>query len=329
MIEQVNTKELMKEHRVLHDLINDLIKRSNLSAEAVKAIREYAKEIARDVTNETKYYYHRGGSNDNSTEISQRDNLLKDSTCNNTYLSSSRNSQDILNANFKGIWKPILETIQAAMVRQECLVRVVNEYNNIDEVQADADKGAERANSAYRQIMSGTPYAWNINIIGKKHAKLPSRTQWKINHRTDYRNYTTDANGSRVYAREKYYLPKHTWYIDETYMDVVDKYKIHTTDIAGKNCFTLKAELVEEHELKDQGVQLFKAIVGYTKIGTNFSDKTKAGVRASIFTEERWIAIQDQDGRRVEQATGKDKSWAIRTMKQRMKSSMLKQMGLK
>lgn len=326
-VEQINTKELMKEHRVLHDLINYLINLASITSETIKEMRQSAKETALNATASSSYGYGYRQIN-STTDIAKRDKLLKYSTSEISYRNSYTKPEGIGNVNYKGVYNNYLKLIQSSMNRQECLIRLVNEYANIDNIQANADKGADRARLAYHQIQSGTPYRWEFQVIGKKGAKLPSVTKWKIEERSMFTGQR-DMNGRYIYKKEPYYVPKHTWYIDETYLDTVDKYNIHTTDIAGKRCFTLKAELIEEHELKDQGVTLFKAIVGYTKVGSNSKDTSKAGVRASIYTEERWIAVQDQNDERVEQATGKDKSWAIRTMKQRMKSTMLKKMGLK
>ena len=332
-MEQLDKKELMKEHREIHDIINIIINKAKVSSKAIKEIRDRAKIIVKEAIDcgGRSYHYSRysSGKHDITTEVGRKNKLLDYSTCKQNWYGNSLKAIDIGNANLRGSWDAILDLLQSQMIRQECLIELVDNYLNLDPIQADADSAAVEARRAYQRIQTGFPYGWSVNIMGKPGKGKERKFTWKQNKNSRYDR----TKGGYVDVLE--HMPRVTWYVDETYMDTVHKYKIHTTDIAGKKCFVKHAELITGHELESQDVKLFKAVVGYTKVPVDFDSwgstrvKSKADIRACIFNEERWIAVQElPDGRR-EQASGKDQSWAIRTMKQRMKSTMLRTMGLK
>lgn len=330
-MDQLDKQELMKEHRSIHDLINQLITKCDISHSAIKSMRSRAKHSANEVVDKGRNSnYHYRNQMDLSTQIGRREKLMKYNTSNiglNTYGDSKIHAEDVGNLRLRANWRHILELVQSQMMRQECLIKVVNEYLSIDMTQAKADNGAVEAHSCYRRISTNLPYSWNLTVKGEK-GKSRMIIRWKQGEDS---YYDSSAAG---YVKYTSHTPTITYYIDETYMDIINKYGIGTTDIAGKRVFTTKAELITGHELEADDVKLFKAMVGYTKVpldfdtyrGKNLGDKKK--IRGCIYHEERWIAVQElPDGKR-QMATGKDKSWAIRTMKQRMKTQMLKMMDI-
>ena len=341
---EVSKEVLMKEHRSIHDLLTTLFNRTQLSHKAIKSLRANAKDHANKTTETERYGYQRGPM----TQIQKKEKLLKYSTARNCgwnkYGDQKLEPIDIWNENLRANYSGLFDLMQEMMTRQECLIRVVNEYMDLCPIQALADRAAETAQRAYQQIATGLPYRWhNPKITGKPMKGGTYKIKWKLEEDFYYDHNNKDANGNPTKITYNYAIPKIQWYVDEHYISNVKDNKIEVCDIAGKRCFTLSAVEELNHELSNDGVRLFKAIVGYTKIPLTFEDngyhwrrsnhktlqEQKANIRAVIHTEERWIAIQDQNGERIMEATGKDKSWAIRTMKQRMKTSMLKKMGLK
>ena len=118
--------------------------------------------------------------------------------------------------------------------------------------------------------------------------------------------------------------------VDHSWIDVVRANKIDRVDIGGKAATTVWAEEILEHDLVDDDVKLFKAKVLYTKVPRDIS--TWAGESGDgekiVFLEDKHIAIQPvTDGRDII-TTGKDASWAIRTMRGRMKKKMLQMMDI-
>ena len=343
---EVSKEVLMKEHRSIHDLLTTILNRTQMQHKAIKQMREKAKIHAIETTNMSGYRAQ------TLTEIQKKEKLLKYST--STMCGWEKYGQEQLvpeyinNDNLRPNYSGLFDLVQGMMARQECLIRVVNEFMDLCPIQAAADKGSEKARSAYRQIMTGTPYGWgDVKISGIPGKGGKGLIKWKIKNDYYYDHQNKDPLTNQPTKVDYLYpIPKIEWMVDEKYMDNVYKNQITTCDIAGKKCFTLCAEEELNHELSNQDVRLFKAKVGYTKIPVDFQScsgwgwrqnntqkeslqQQKAKIRAVIYTEERWIAIQDQNGERIMEATGKDKSWAIRTMKQRMKTKMMKQMGLK
>ena len=129
--------------------------------------------------------------------------------------------------------------------------------------------------------------------------------------------------GTRVYA-------KFTYEIDHNWIEDVYNTGIRVVDIGGKNCLPLWANEIKDHELLDDDVRLFESEVLYTKVPYNMSTNRMKPSEAKnmVFTEPRIIAVQSFPASDPIITTGKDKSWAIRTMKGRMKKKMLKAMGI-
>ena len=341
---EVTKEQLMKEHRSIHDLLTTILNRIQLNYKAIKSMRKVAKNHALETTNKDRYGYDR----QLMTEIKKKEKLLKYSTARSAgwpkYGEDKIDESYINNDNLKANYAGLFDLIQEMMTRQECLIRVVNEFMDLCPIQANADRASEIASGAYRSIMTGLPYRWgNPSIKGEPGKGGRGIVKWTVKQDYYYDHANKDMNGNPTKITYDIVTPRIEWYVDEKYIANVKGNQITTCDIAGKKCFTLCAEEELNHELSNQDVRLFKAVVGYTKIPLDFDHggygwsrkptktviEQKANIRNVIYTEERWIAIQDQDGKRIMEATGKDKSWAIRTMKQRMKTSMLKQMGLK
>lgn len=340
---EVTKEELMKEHRSIHDLLTTILNRTQINYKAIKSMRDRAKNHAIETVSPSRYTHR----SDCDTAIKRKEKLLKYSTARNCgwekYGSNAIDETYINNENLRANYNGIFDLLQEMMCRQECLIKVVNEYMDLCPIQASADKASEIAARAYNGISTGLPYRWgNPKVVGKPGNGGKCSIKWKLEKDYHYDYSQKDANGHALKVEYDIVYPKITWFVDEKYIANVKDNQITTCDIAGKKCFTLCAEEELNHELSSQDVRLFKAVVGYTKVPITFdhgygwgrrTHKTileqKTAVRSVIYTEERWIAVQDQNGSRIMEATGKDKSWAIRTMKQRMKTSMLKQMGLK
>ena len=109
------------------------------------------------------------------------------------------------------------------------------------------------------------------------------------------------------------------------------------TDIAGKTVLVLDAEPVTPKRVDLEGVNLFKIKVGYSlvPIGSNAwvwgggSSATQQQEReATVNNKDLYLAyVTDTDGQKI-LATGKDEEWAQRTLKMRLKRTMLKTMGV-
>lgn len=119
--------------------------------------------------------------------------------------------------------------------------------------------------------------------------------------------------------------------IEGTWLSEVVANGIQLVDIGGKSCMTLCAKEIEEHELKDDDVRLFQAKVVYTHVPRTMDTWCpKPGDGKDVVKiEDKVIAIQTyESGERPTITTGKNQSWAIRTMRGRMKKKMMQMMDL-
>ena len=118
--------------------------------------------------------------------------------------------------------------------------------------------------------------------------------------------------------------------VDHTWWDDVHLNDIAKVDIGGKACLTLEAEEIMEHELLCDDVRLFQAKVLYTKMPSYIDPfRMKANEAFDIVhVEDKVIAIQNLPDSSPIITTGKNQSWAVRTMKGRMKKKIVDIMGI-
>lgn len=307
----VTYEDLAKQHKGLSKLINNLIYHSGLNAEWVAHTRSLAKEECRDRTSKLR------------TAIEKKCSLLQ--PVQPSY--SLKQTGDEINVTYNPIIKPIMDSIFCAMVRQECILEVQKNFLNIDNVQAEADQGAIAASRAWASVQTDIGYYNQVTFSGVKGADPMNVTYTEELEDNKYYDYNTRkyiTKGKKVKKSESMIG------INENWIEDVQKKGLQYTDIGGKNCLVTSAKEVEEHELKDQNVKLYDCTVCYTlrPLSAN-SWQSQAGEPAKWFhVEKRHVAVQKLPSGSTEQASGKDKSWAIRTMKARMKRTMMKQMGL-
>ena len=303
-------EDLAAEHKTLSGLINNLLRHSGLSSEFVSHAREKAKECCKDSVNRI------------TTAIQRKAVLQRD--VNEHYYTNKGTT--VTNPAFENITAHLCNLIYNAMVRQENILEVQANYLDLDEDAVNADKSGIKAASLFAVwAQTDTGYRNNVLIKGTVDAdptvsayeeKLEEATNYQCPNRTKYK---------RVCESTHTYEVNQSWYAD------VFENGIAQTDIGGKKCLTTSAKLIEEHELKDQDVALYDCNVIYTKkpIDANTWNTKPGEPKAWFHIEARHVAVQTLPSGKKEIATGKDKSWAIRTMKMRMKSNMMKQMGLK
>lgn len=180
---------------------------------------------------------------------------------------------------------------------------------------------------------------WDVKCSGAaKEAKMLWRGQVEtsIGYRNKVNVVTEGTPGDLVIDEKLYHgqAGSYHWEAKLTvdgnwYKDVVD-HKIAKVDIGGKMCLTLCADEIMEHDLLDEDVKLYQAKVAYTKVPQGVSCWSGAlgdGAK-SIFVEDKVIAVQTLPGGPPIITTGKDKSWAVRTMKMRMRKKIFDMMDL-
>ena len=304
--ENVTYEGLASQHKALSKMINNLIHHSNLDQDTVKAMRAEAKK------NPAELIKH------NKTLIQQKAALLSRV---DTYGFS--NQATTTNYVYEEIKTSLTNLIYSAMIRQECILVVQKDYLELDEIQVSADKSAIKADEFWWNIKTDIGYQNKIILRGKKDAD-PLTYDYE-EELEDRKCYSTGKMQKQI--RESTL----TYHINQDWYDNVYKKGIARSDIGGKAVLVTSAKEIEEHELKDQSVKLFDCTTIYTKlpVGTNTWRMPSGSSKKHFFIEPRHIAVQTLPSGETVQASGKDKSWAIRTMKMRMKASMLKQMGVK
>lgn len=109
-----------------------------------------------------------------------------------------------------------------------------------------------------------------------------------------------------------------------------------TTDIAGKIVLVLDADPVTPKRVDIEGVNLFKIKVGYSLVPigsdawgwSSTASNQQEQREATVNNKDLYLAyIVDTNGKKII-ATGKDEEWAQRTLKMRLKRTMLKSMGV-
>lgn len=113
--------------------------------------------------------------------------------------------------------------------------------------------------------------------------------------------------------------------ISDTWDEDVYAKGLSTIEFQSKYVMPLSLKVVPNAELTAEGVTLYKGHIAYTYVPR----ANPATFLETIRTEEKYIAVQySPEGRPAIIATGKDESWAVRTMKGRLRSNLLNQLDL-
>lgn len=206
---------------------------------------------------------------------------------------------------------PLREYFFAIAQRIAAIDLLINKYEPMDSWTVKCSAAAVEASRTFRRRVE-TNIGWRNNI------------DWVVGTPG---NFEIEETPDDYHKRVTF---KATAEVDGSYIDVIKANNIDVVDIGGKACLTMKAEEITEHELVEDGVKLFKAKVMYTKVarGVNTWRLLPGEAREIINVEDKYIAVQSLDSSPDIIATGKDQSWAIRTMRGRMKKKMMKIMGL-
>ena len=151
------------------------------------------------------------------------------------------------------------------------------------------------------------------------------QTEIKFTHEIPVGTMDMLLNNPDNYNRNTIYFG-----VDGHWLTDVDANHIAVVDIAGKSCLTLCATEIAEHELIDDDVKLYQAKVCYTKVPRDVSSwRMGANEINKVFhLEDKVIAVQSLPATKPIITTGKDKSWAVRTMRGRMKKKMFDLMDI-
>lgn len=214
----------------------------------------------------------------------------------------------------KTMGQNIYDTLNACAGRMVIIRELVDYYEPLDQTDVQTSAAVVEAARKFRS-WGETNIGWRNNIGFV--AGVPGTLEVSEKEMTHW-------NGSKSYNWDA------TIAVDHTYISVVKANNIEVVDIAGRDVVTIWAEEVPEHDLKDDDVKLFKAKVAYTKVPRELN--TYSGQRGDahkiINIEDKHIAIQPVSEGRDIVTTGKDASWAIRTMRRRMKKKMMEMMGV-
>ena len=293
-----SVEEYKAEHKAIQNQIEAIVQTAFYTPKELGMIRESAKTSVQDELKNEK------------TKIQGR-NRLADPRC-AQYCYSSVSTESTAPAECKDT-RTITDTcLTTLMKRQECITQLVNTYLKVDQETIDAEEAMLRMTT----LISNNTY--NIGYNNSIRAKVGDKgkievTEEECNWRKGTFNWKAKVH------------------VDSTWIDKVYKNKIAKVDIAGKTVMTLDADEIMDHELKDQNVRMWDATVFYSKVPSNVNPNyaPKGTWKQILHKEKRVIVVETLPSGDTQMATGKDISWATRTMRMRMKSSMLKQMGLK
>lgn len=213
----------------------------------------------------------------------------------------------------------VLNFIRNSIVLQYSQDAIVSLEASYDPVEQKVDEAVIHARRRQRMIEPSIGWRNHIRIEGHRHQggmmtiekTEAGKIHWGNNKGQD------SYNGTAIF------------YVDENYIKNVKDNGIEVVDIAGKEVLTLAATKVDDHDMVDQGVELFEATVAYAKVPRDVDtwQMTEDDVDKIFHCEQKFIAKWVNTSS-THIATGKDASWALRTMRSRMKKDMMKQMGL-
>ena len=194
--------------------------------------------------------------------------------------------------------------------------RAVDHFAKIDEWHIACTDAVVKARSDWR-------HGVQTNIGYRSHIGFEIGTPGEVDISTEA---STHWRGTQAHHL------KATVYVDGTYSNLIKQMGFHIVDIAGKACLTISADEITGHELEDKGVRLFNSKVIYTKVPRTIDSwgMTSDEAKSIFHVEDKVIAVQPPHGEGGSPtiATGKDQSWAVRTMKGRLKKRMYAMMGV-
>jgi len=156
---------------------------------------------------------------------------------------------------------------------------------------------------------------------------------WKVGFANDDSELDVKATEIESYSFTYKVFLKKDWCTK-----VFDK-DLWLTDIAGKDVFVMDANEIEVENPTIAGLTMLKIKVGYAikpidgradyyKIQHLSKEKKNEIRQSTAYCEDKYLCyILDTDGKRI-LATGKDPDWAQRTLRMRLKRTMLKTMDL-
>ena len=225
-------------------------------------------------------------------------------------------AMDKSRASHKFLSRPAAEYISAIARRMVCIRLLVDKYSLLNEGDVLDSKAVNEAGRIFRRNIR-SPIGWQNSI------------NFEVGSPGTMTNYTEQVETYHSGMSRVHWTV--TLGVDRSWIQVVQENGIELVDIAQKPYMTLWAEEIEEHELKDRGVRLFQSKIVSTKVPrtmNTYNGQSGDGKRV-VLLEDRVIAVQSfESERKPVITTGKNQAWAIRTMKARMKKTMMQMMDL-
>ena len=191
---------------------------------------------------------------------------------------------------------------------------LIDKYSHYDDWTVKSSQGLVVANRQWRsRVLTSTGYYMNTSIaLSDKDNPVGTLVGVEDQSNTHSRGQTDIK-----------------FYIDGHWTDNVFNNGIAVVDIAGKPVLTLCATLIEDHDLLNDNVEMWQAKVAYTKVPKTLNTwRMQSGDwKQCMHIEDKVIAKQTLPSSTFI-TTGKDLSWATRTMRMRMKKEMFKLMDI-
>ena len=221
----------------------------------------------------------------------------------NTYISES----SIIYT--KALTSEITDLLGGLLMQRTAQQFLIDHVSTFSDWKIESSDAANLANRHFRnRIETGTGYRQKIEIIEGK----PGNIAWFA---------PPDGYSSKTCSV----------CVDATWLAVKEA-GLTTVDLAGKPAMPLWLDEIpeEDNPLSDDGVKLYNTEVLYTKVPQSMSawSMSMQDFQSIVHKESRVIAVQDVNEGQPIVATGKDASWAIRTMRGRMKKRMFEIMDI-
>ena len=210
----------------------------------------------------------------------------------------------------KAIIQSIAELYGSLICRKAAMKLLIEKYSNYDDWSIKCSEATVEAHKTFRSIETNIGWNMNVNIkVANDKNPVGSVSSSESTRRTN----DTDINV----------------YLDGNWLTDIHEQGLSTVDIAGKLVMPLTVEKVEEHELTDEGIEIWKAKVIYTKVPRTVStwQLSSNDWNKVVHIEEKYIAKQVLHASSFI-TTGNSLEWAIRTMKGRMKKEMFRMMDI-
>ena len=213
----------------------------------------------------------------------------------------------------KAMKDEITDHITTIVVRMALLNHLIHTVSQIDDWAVKCSGAAKDAGRVFNAVKTNIGWHNNIEVV----SGTPGNIEVEERTNTHYRGSTNIYYDAKIE-------------VDGNWLRDVKGNNIEIVDIGGKECMPMWATEILDHDLLDQDVRLFETEVVYTKVPYDYDRwASKSGDWQKILhTEKRVVAVQSLASSKPVITTGKDKSWAVRTMKARMKKKMAKMMGI-